>query len=506
MRSRHFTKFPIIILACLLTLFCVQWYSLSIFFKVQRIEFNKSINNTLERTLSDQRVVITDSICSSMYRWLMDTSITKMSTKTYPKRKSHVYVIEDVNAVQPQSVEFSLKFETRPIVNNDEKVKKIIAEHLVNAFRKNYLNYQVVYYSTANVGDSASELSERLRFDTGFFREAFRKKLVSQQIDTRFQLQYLSSKDTALYRKLQDQSSSTTAIQTKVFPSDRYDKDRLVYVYAVFEDPSKWIYRKMLLPFIVSLLIVTGVAVLLLYLYKVIRKQKQLAELKNDFIDNMTHELKTPIATISAAAEAMQEFGAQNDKQKSEKYLHAIRTQSSQLGNIVNKVLDISTFEKQEISLRKMNTSITQILQEVKENQSLLQNEKSPAITIPDQEFSVLGDPFHLRNVFFNLVDNAVKYNDKEKVEIQISTEDNADALVVRVRDNGRGIEKESIPYLFDKFYRVPQGNVQRVKGFGLGLFYVKRIIEMHGAAISVQSKPGIETIVSIKFPKTTVA
>jgi two-component system, OmpR family, phosphate regulon sensor histidine kinase PhoR len=501
MRSIPFNKFLLAVIACLLILLIAQWYNLSNYVELQRVEFNKKINFTLETTLQSGRKMRTDSIARSMYRWLMDSSLTKIYSRPHPVYKKTVYYVEDTRAPRIQKTDFSLNFENRPVSPDNDTVRSLIANHVVLLFRQRYMDYESVFYFTANTGDSAARLSERLRDDTLTLRNELKNRLKQEQLPSAFVLHYIPDTDTLEIARQSALAAAPRSLQTRLYRTDAFHHASPVWVYASFSDPTVWLARKLFLPTVVSFAIVICIALLLFYFYRIIRKQKQLAELKNDFIDNMTHELKTPIATISAAAEAMQSFGALNDPDRARKYLGNIQNQSSQLSTIVNKVLNISTFDKQSFSLSKMRFVIGEILQEVKENQQLVYPSSQAEIYIEGGDAEIYADRFHLKNVFFNLIDNAIKYNDKSIAIITISVQNTADKLRATVKDNGRGIPREHIDRVFEKFYRLPQGNVQKVKGFGLGLFYVKKIIDMHHGSIDIESIANKQTTINIELP-----
>lgn len=444
-------------------------------------------------------------MASSLRRWLMDTSLTHVYSRWGDQgdlKGLMVYYIQDKKWPDRPPMNFTMKNEERPILHDTDAIKLKVVNTAVNELRGFYQRDQNIFYYTKTTGDSAVSLSEKLLIDSVQIQTTYKKLLQEQNIHTPPHILFVNKEDTGRVASIQQRAVRSGSLHTKLYESGMYNKQlKKVLVYAIFEKPWKWLIGKMMLPLVLSIVIILTITGLLLHFYHTINRQKKLSVLKNDFIDNMTHELKTPIATISAAAEAMQRFGINNDPVKTEKYLSAIRGQAVQLNNIVNKVLDISTLEKQELSLKKINFSIIRLLQEIKENQQFLYPNTKLEIEVPDMEHSIYGDPFHLKNVFFNLVDNAIKYNDKEIPMVRISAEQKEQELIVRVRDNGPGVNKEELPHLFDKFYRVPQGNIQRVKGFGLGLFYVKKIIDMHKGNITIESVVGKETTVTIELP-----
>ncbi len=272
------------------------------------------------------------------------------------------------------------------------------------------------------------------------------------------------------------------------------------YVHATFRQPQYAIFKRMLTPLIMSILLVLFVIFCFYYVVHTIMAQKKLADLKDDFINNMTHELKTPIATIAVAIEGLQKFNALNDKEKTQRYLDTSKNELARLNTLVTKVLDIAAFENKEIELSKEKVNINELINEVIDSERQ-KTDKIVHITFENQsgEEFIPADKMHLRNVLANLVDNAIKYS-KQPVDIAINCYKNDGELAISVKDNGMGIPAAHLGLIFDKFHRVPTGNVHSVKGTGLGLSYVKYIVEAHGGEIVVKSEvnKGTEFIVSL--------
>ncbi|HLP10871.1 MAG TPA: HAMP domain-containing sensor histidine kinase [Flavobacteriales bacterium] len=238
------------------------------------------------------------------------------------------------------------------------------------------------------------------------------------------------------------------------------------------------------------------------YTISVVLKQKRLADVKNDFINNMTHELKTPIATISLASEVLSKKGIESDPQRIGQYAGIIKHENTRLENMVERVLKLATLEKEKIELKPTEVDMHEMLADcIKSFETQIVAEGGKINTqFRAQKTTIIGDRVHLLNIFSNLIDNAKKYADKYPV-IDISTTSNEFGVTVKVADNGIGIAPENLKMIFEKFYRVPTGNVHNVKGFGLGLFYVKYIVDEHMGKISVTSKVGQGTTFEVFLP-----
>ena len=223
--------------------------------------------------------------------------------------------------------------------------------------------------------------------------------------------------------------------------------------------------------------------------------------MKNDFINNMTHELKTPISTISLSSEMLLQ-DSKNSAEQVKKYAGIIYEENKRLEQQVERVLNVAKLDKNELVLNKEAFDLQELLIQLKENFEAFQPEKTSKLNLNLSESShiLLADPVHLTNVFYNLMDNAVKYS-KEDVQISITTKLSSPYLVIEFSDKGIGISKEHQKAIFDKFFRVPTGNIHNVKGFGLGLYYVKLIIEGHKGNIAVKSNVGEGTTFAIRLP-----
>lgn len=236
----------------------------------------------------------------------------------------------------------------------------------------------------------------------------------------------------------------------------------------------------------------------------VILKQKRLADIKNDFINNMTHELKTPISTISISSEVLLRDNITEDPERVNQYARIIYNENKRLENQVERVLQLATLDKEKITLKKSILNMHELILNSVENfkPAILSVGGKLDCELKATEFLVDGDKVHITNIINNLLDNARKYSESAP-EILIQTENKNKGICISITDNGIGISSESQKQIFDKFYRVPTGNVHNVKGFGLGLYYVKYMVTEHGGNISVKSELKKGTTFTIYLPFT---
>ena len=256
---------------------------------------------------------------------------------------------------------------------------------------------------------------------------------------------------------------------------------------------------------IISILLILIILCTFIYCIKIIKNQKKTTQIKTDFINNMTHELKTPIATIGLACEALADENIQLDKLKKTKFLTTIKNENERLGKLVENVLESSISKKGNPDLKLELFNLEDIINKAIKTIQISYDKKEGVISTDFIALNKLieADKFHITNVIYNLLDNSLKYT-TNKPKVIISTRDIIGGIIIRVKDNGIGIDRDNHIQIFEKLFRVPTGNIHNVKGFGLGLSYVKSIIELHNGRIKVESKLGNGStfLISLKTSK----
>lgn len=231
------------------------------------------------------------------------------------------------------------------------------------------------------------------------------------------------------------------------------------------------------------------------YLLRTVSTLRSIEEMKDDFINNMTHELKTPIAIAYSANDALLNYDADNDPSKKEKYLQIANKQLRRLGELVENILAMSMERRKSMTLKMDSIKLRPFVDELAAAQCMRANKAIAIDVAVSDDMEVVADRTHLANVLNNLIDNAIKYSGNS-VEISLA----CDAEGITVADNGIGIPAKSLPYLFNKFYRVPHGDRQDVRGYGIGLYYVKTVLDKMGWSIEVKSTEGVGTVFKIIF------
>jgi len=309
----------------------------------------------------------------------------------------------------------------------------------------------------------------------------------------------------------------SNGLATKV-KSENFNFDKnLTYEIPVFTDNDNENKYQLLVSFpqkrkflfsslvgITSLSLIFTLVIIVAYfsaLHQII-KQKQISEIKTDFINNMTHEFKTPIATINLALDAIKNPKIIEDKEKIQRYLQMIRDENKRMHAQVENVLRISKLEKRELEISKEPTNVHDIVEDAIEHINLIVEDRGGVVktNLNAKRTTILLNDVHFTNVIVNILDNAVKYSPEAPV-IEVSTENVKDYVLIKVKDNGAGMSKTAQKRIFEKFYREHTGDLHNVKGHGLGLAYVKRIVEDHNGQIFVESEKGKGSTFTVKMP-----
>ena len=273
--------------------------------------------------------------------------------------------------------------------------------------------------------------------------------------------------------------------------------DEGIYYKAYMTPLTRHILSQMFGIIITVFLLMIAFSLAFWYLFRTVSRLRTIEEMKDDFVSNMTHELKTPIAIAYSANDALLNYDTSNDPDKKTKYLTIANKQLKRLGELVENILAMSMERRKTMKLRPEDIPLREFVEEIAAAQRM-RGDKNITINVNVADNIIVeADRTHLANVLNNLIDNAIKYSD-ESVEITITGNDKD----LSVKDNGIGIPSKSIPYLFNKFYRVPHGNRQDVRGYGIGLYYVKSILDKMGWSIEVKSTEGKSSVFTIKFNK----
>ena len=276
------------------------------------------------------------------------------------------------------------------------------------------------------------------------------------------------------------------------------DDDGQYSLLVSIEMPFKVFLSRMWGLIVSSIAIVLLLAGVLLYLVRTMFRQKTLEEMRRDFTHNITHELKTPISVAVTATDALRNFSADADPVRRSRYLEIVETQLTQLSTMVEHILSVSVegreykYNPSVVYLQDVINGLTQV--------AGMNNGKKPAFNVDcADDIKIMADEFHIKNLLATVIDNAVKYSTDPVVDIRVTEE--SKNMTIEIEDNGCGISKEHLAHVFEKFYRVPTGDIHTVRGYGLGLYYAKQVAELHKGTISMKSRIGEGTTVTIILP-----
>lgn len=278
---------------------------------------------------------------------------------------------------------------------------------------------------------------------------------------------------------------------------NKFDQDG--HYFGIFFPQKRTVMLKNMDFWVFTSFLILMVVMFFGYTISIMLRQKRLSEVKTDFINNMTHELKTPISTIALSAEVLMDEKISKNPERLLNYATIIKNENERLKTQVEKVLELATFSTDKLKVDEKILNIHEIISKAIESFRInsIENNGSFELKLDAENYLVKGDEVHLTNLFYNLLDNACKYNSGSP-KITVVTQNKNKKLCIAITDSGIGIDKKEHQLIFDKFYRVSTGNVHDVKGFGLGLYYVKTVVEAHGGTISLDSELGERTTFTV--------
>lgn len=377
------------------------------------------------------------------------------------------------------------------------------SEEMRDELKKRYVYQQEllnkVIYSILYSSDE-TPLEERINFKN--LDNYIKTELANNGIDVPYHFTVTNGAGRMLYRcpDYTDEGAEHSYKQV-LMPNNSPTNTGLLTVS--FPSINRYIYKSARYV-VVAVIFILILVFMYLYMIRMVLRQRRLGEMKNDFVNNMTHELKTPVASISLASQMLTDDSITKSQQMTDHLTGVIRDETKRLQRLIDRVLQTSLFEGKRIALRQEPLDINTMAEDVASTFALKVEEKGGSISthLHAQNAQVNGDEVHITNVLFNLMENAVKYSREDTpLQLNITTENKHNNLVITIADNGIGIKKENLKKIFEKFYRVHSGNKHDVKGFGLGLAYVYNIIHLHHGHIHAESEYGRGTKFVITLP-----
>ena len=389
----------------------------------------------------------------------------------------------------------------REIAHKERQLKLLEANTLMDTIAiLSGKNPQVVEDVAAEMELYRRPLSQRI--DVAYIKSELERELSSRNINSAFNLE-IKDRNTTLYafaNLSHERPSPQNLYYTELFRADNERSSGRLAVY--FPNKDNFLMGNMTVMLFSSIALLLVLISCFTYTIFTMLRQKKISEMKTDFINNMTHEFKTPVATIMIASESLRDPEIASDQTRAARLANIIYDENVRLGNHIERVLNIARLEKDNLKLEHQDVDMNDLAQAVVDSMELqlLKNEAQVHMRLDAAEAVVVGDELHLSNVLFNLVDNAIKYS-KERPDITIRTKNIHGHIQITVADKGIGMSRDQLSKIFDQFYRIPTGNLHDVKGFGLGLSYVNDIVKRCGGKVQAKSEKDKGTTFEITLP-----
>lgn len=518
----------ILLAVSVFSLFIIQAFQVVQLYERKLIQFNNNLKTSLERIAirhekaEDIRryMRLVNNDFSSQYKDILkqefqnlvpkNETVSIADTIIYEGGKKHSYLIIKGKAVDSLSgVSTEQKVYARdvrelkdlfdksnnPLPTNDSmKIAIQLDEQVLQqVFKKaRFVNDMMVQAFRDNIYADQSK-----RIDIAFLDSVIRNELKGDDLPQKYSFAVGDNTKKVFRFPNKSETYDTTlniknSGKTVLFPSNIIDED--IYLYLSFPTKENFLLQEMQSSLIVTVILVVFIIISLVFMFKTILAQKRLSEMKSDFISNMTHEFKTPISTISLACEAMGDTDMLDKETNAAvaPYVNMINQENKRLSILVESILQSAVIEKGEIKYKDDTINLGEIIKDQVENARFRIKNMGGKISFSDSNelIEFVADKMHVSNIISNLLDNAIKYS-RERPEITVSLESDNKHVYLSVTDTGIGIKKEHLPKLFDKLFRVPTGNIHNVKGFGLGLSYVKAICDHYKWDVTVKSTHG---------------
>ncbi len=519
MKKRLFVLLIVLMSISFIGIITVQVLWIKNAIEIKKEQFSTNVKQALKHS----------SITISQLEYNAYVHSFKLIIDSIPKKKQHEiasYYIEETNLNNSKIIYTNSAFEYQlnaiPKLFNNEidtiKIKNIQLNRGTYEYRKrldpngnrftlehsNEILSQVDDFMRAQfesiINDKSSRTPINQRTSTEEVQKTLKEKLALNGIDIPFEFAIYSNDLATTIRTMGFKKRKDDYFSIPFFVNNNGESNYDLLV--AFPTKKNFLLSSIIGLMTLSFFFIFIILMVFFYALYQLFKQKQISAIKTDFINNMTHEFKTPIATINLALDTLKNDKIKQDKDKVTRYLGIIREENKRMHAQVESVLRIAKLEKNELDISKETVSIHDILQDAIMHIELLVDDRNGDLSyiFNAQRDEILGNEFHLTNVMTNILDNAIKYS-PEQPKITVSTENANNTIIIKITDQGEGMSKAAVKRIFDKFYRVESGNVHNVKGHGLGLSYVKKIVDNHQGTVFVESEKGIGSTFIIKLP-----
>jgi two-component system, OmpR family, phosphate regulon sensor histidine kinase PhoR len=515
----------ILIVTVLTTLVCfvgLQYYWIENAFDVKEKQFKQQVNITLTsivKSLQEEEIAY---LLMKEVNSLPDDSIKSQKKQiryNYSNKNSFSFSKEIYLSSQAHKQQFKANISVIPEHNNITKGETIQNRNSSVELNKKDLKYSDVisiYSKTLHnkerlVENIIKELTKsHLKLENRVEKKNLERIINAELVLNRINLSYryaVKDEDGNFIFSSDSFVAGDKNIKyiARLFPDDIFDQPYFLAIY--FPDESNYIIHSISFIVISSVALTAIIVIIIISAFYIIFKQKRLNIITNDFINNMTHELKTPISTISLASQLLGDNNVSGENKNIGHISKLILDECRRLGSQVEKVLQIAVFEQSHFTLLQKRIDLNTLIDGIVNNFSIQVKNRNGKLfkELNATNPFILADDVHITNAIVNLLDNALKYCQTDPVII-LSTHNENNHVIIGVKDNGIGISKENQKKIFDKFYRVPTGNIHNVKGFGLGLSYVKKIVVAHKGIVDLDSKIGQGSIFTINLPNEEIS
>ncbi len=474
----------------------LQFYWIKNYYRTTLFNFERQVNLVFEDAIREEFRLRCDTIEQLLTEQLMDTTAFVISSKSMAAVKGFVHHIYNAKNKKDHT-SFSSVYLPDSLRAGDTAYKRRIAQQYARNLRTEDLESHVVYFRIQSLGNFTQDKVKAYSFDTARLRPVLLQHLAQLNIHTAFH--FYTAETDSLSHYIQKPATVLKAgtVTTKALPTYKWWAPKEQYVRAVFDNPVGYVFVQMKWVLAGSVLLVILVALIIWLLLKALFYEKKLAVIKNDFVNNITHELKTPVATIAAAIEALQDDDS--NKEQRHRYLEHAANETKRLTGLIDHILNISVYDN-TLTLNRENIAVAESLQAIIERLQLaagkpLQYQFNNNTGVSN----ISADPELFNQALTNVLDNAVKYSG-ETVNIAITCNTDDKYFYMHCSDTGEGIGADALPYVFDKFYREPKP-YHAVKGYGLGLNFVWQIMKAHQGKIEIKSTKGKGTTVILSWP-----
>ena len=520
MRKKIFLVLVILMSLSLIGIIFVQGYYINNSVKNERDQFTFNVKKALsyvsneieKEEFRDHIYKLRHLIDQGVAKSIDTTAITKLYIRQYNQNTNETVVYR--NDILEENYKLSsLLFD---IGLDSTNIKRIINENETKIFKSNTFDGENEIDALSIQSGDISR-TEDIEYETHYkniaYRKPIHKRVTREKIDRLLKLKLLQDDIDIDYEFAIYSNGLSTKVKTDNFELDEdltisipifyNEKDSNNYQLLVnFPEHKKYIFSSILGMIILSIVFTSIIVIAYSSALFQLIKQRQISEIKTDFINNMTHEFKTPIATINLAVDSIRNPKIIDDKEKVMRYLTMIKDENKRMHAQVENVLRISKLEKNELNISKDRVKLHDLIEDAISHVELIVEDRGGNIVtdLAAVKSSVLANETHFTNVLVNILDNAIKYS-PESPKIEVETVNVGNSILVKIKDSGSGMSKAAQKRVFEKFYREHKGDIHNVKGHGLGLAYVKRIVDDHQGHISVESEKDKGSIFTIKLP-----